>query len=102
VMRYVVDVTSATREHESVSLGASPRASRMLLAAARARAALQGRPYCTPDDVKDLAPYVLAHRIIPSTKARRADSANVAGASDSLETGIVRRILGSVPVPEAV
>ena len=99
VMRYVVDVTSATREHESVRLGASPRASRMLLAAARARAALQGRSYCAPDDVKALAPHVLAHRIIPSPEARRADGVN---GSASPETKIVRGILGSVPVPEAV
>lgn len=99
VMRYVVDVTSATREHESVHLGASPRASRMLLAAARSRAAVQGRPYCTPDDVKDVAPHVLSHRIILSAEARRMNDANGSGGP---EAGLVRGILGSVPVPEAV
>jgi len=105
VMRYVVDVTTATRKHESVSLGASPRASRMLLAAARARAAVQGRSYCTPDDVKDVAPRVLAHRIIPSPEARRANGASGLNGSGSIggpETGLVRGILVSVPVPEAV
>jgi MoxR-like ATPase len=94
VLRYVVSVTSATREHDDVYLGASPRASRMLLAASRARAAANGRSYCTPDDVKAMALSVLAHRIIPSSGSE-ADAATVAG-------GIVREILGSVPVTEAV
>jgi MoxR-like ATPase len=94
VLRYVVSVTSATREHDDVYLGASPRASRMLLAASRARAAANGRSYCTPDDVKAMALSVLAHRIIPSSSGE-ADAAVAAG-------GIVREILGSVPVTEAV
>jgi MoxR-like ATPase len=94
VLRYVVSVTSATREHDDVYLGASPRASRMLLAASRARAAANGRSYCTPDDVKAMAHSVLAHRIIPSSGGE-ADAATAAG-------GIVREILGSVPVTEAV
>jgi MoxR-like ATPase len=106
VMRYVVGVTSATRDHALVSLGASPRASRMLLAAAKARAAVQGRSYCTPDDVKDLAPHVLSHRIIPSPEARRQNNSNGSNGSDAgpngTEAGLVRGILGSVPVPETV
>ena len=52
VLRYVVSVTSATREHDDVYLGASPRASRMLLGASKARAAASGRSYCTPDEPK--------------------------------------------------
>ena len=94
VLRYVVSVTSATREHDDVYLGASPRASRMLLAASRARAAANGRSYCTPDDVKATALSVLAHRIIPSSSGE-AEAAVAAGE-------IVREILGSVPVTEAV
>jgi MoxR-like ATPase len=94
VLRYVVSVTSATREHADVYLGASPRASRMLLAASRARAAASGRSYCTPDDVKAMALSVLGHRIIPSS--RGSDDA------DAVAEGIVREILGSVPVTEAV
>ncbi len=90
VPRYIVDITAATREHEAVRLGASPRASRMLLAAARSRAAVQGRPYCTPDDVKAIAPYVLAHRVI------LADARGMDGGV------VVNEVLGSVPVPEAV
>jgi MoxR-like ATPase len=94
VLRYVVSVTSATREHGEVYLGASPRASRMLLAVARARAAASGRSYCAPDDVKAMAPSVLTHRIIPSSGGS-GDAGAAAGE-------IVREILGSVPVTEAV
>jgi len=96
VLRYVVSVTSATREHDDVYLGASPRASRMLLAASRARAAASGRSYCTPDDVKAMALSVLSHRILPSSGARGSDDADAAAAE------IVREILSSVPVTEAV
>ena len=94
VLKYVVSVTSATREHADVYLGASPRASRMLLAAARARAAAGGRSYCTPDDVKSMALGVLSHRIIPSSSFR--------GSENGGAEGIVREILRSVPVTEAV
>ncbi len=100
VLRYVVSVTSATRERDDVSLGASPRASRMLLAAARAAAAASGRSYCIPDDVKALAPAVLGHRIIPSAEARPESTNGFGGASVSEK--IVHEILGSVPVTEAV
>jgi MoxR-like ATPase len=98
VLRYVVSVTSATREHGDVYLGASPRASRMLLGASRARAAASGRSYCTPDDVKAMALSVLSHRIIPSSGPRASSDADAATAAE----GIVREILGSVPVTEAV
>ncbi|CAA9383977.1 MAG: FIG022979: MoxR-like ATPases [uncultured Rubrobacteraceae bacterium] len=94
VLRYVVSVTSATREHRGINLGASPRASRMLLSAARARAAANGRSYCAPDDVKAMAPGVLGHRIIPSAGTDEGSS----GAAEE----IVRDILSSVPVTEAV
>ena len=97
VLRYVVSVTSATREHDDVYLGASPRASRMLLAASRARAASGGRSYCAPDDVKAVALSVLSHRIIPSSGVRGSDN-DSAGVAEE----IVREILSSVPVTEAV
>ncbi len=96
VLRYVVSVTSATREHRGIELGASPRASRMLLSAARARAAANGRSYCAPDDVKAMAPGVLGHRIIPSAGAGGEDDPS--GVAEE----IVRDILSSVPVTEAV
>ena len=101
VLRYVVSVTQATRERGDVYLGASPRASRMLLAASQARAAASGRSYCTPDDVKALAPAVLAHRILPSAEAR-GPSENGARGGARVTEGIVQDILRSVPVTEAV
>jgi MoxR-like ATPase len=97
VLRYVVSVTSATREREDVYLGASPRASRMLLAASRARAAANGRSYCAPDDVKAMAGSVLSHRIIPSSRGSEEGLG-----SDDTTGGIVQDILRSVPVTEAV
>ncbi|MGB3633036.1 MAG: MoxR family ATPase [Rubrobacteraceae bacterium] len=102
VLRYVVSVTSATRDREDVYLGASPRASRMLLAVAKASAAASGRSYCIPDDVKNLAPAVLGHRIIPSAEARQSESTNGSTGSGGITANIVREILGSVPVTEAV
>ena len=101
VLRYVVSVTSATREHDEVYLGASPRASRMLLSASKARAAASGRSYCAPDDVKAMAPFVLSHRIIPSSSAQGSDNGFLGG-SGGVAEGIVREILRSVPVTEAV
>src|ERR687893_1852356 len=96
VLRYVVSVTKATRKHEAIYLGASPRASRMLFGAAKAHAAARGRSYCIPDDVKALAPHVLSHRIIASPGA----SLNGSGAERT--AGVVREILSSVPINEAV
>ena len=103
VLRFVVSVTAAKRTHEAVSLGASPRASRMLLGSARAHAAAQGRSYCLPDDVKALAPHVLSHRILAgsggaSYGAVRNGSSNGARRSET----VVREILSTVPVGGAV
>jgi MoxR-like ATPase len=97
LLSYVVSITAATREHEGLHLGASPRAGQMLLESAKAMAALQGRPYCLPDDVKAVAPYVLSHRLIPAT--RTSPSAN--GKGQATEEAI-HEILASVPVGEAV
>jgi MoxR-like ATPase len=98
VLRYVVSVASATREHEAVYLGASPRASRMLLGVSKAHAASRGRSYCIPDDVKALAPHVLAHRIIASPDTSYGGLRN----GSERAAGVVREILSSVPVTEAV
>ncbi len=64
IYEYVLDLARFTRQHRRVALGASPRAGLALLQAARARALLQGREYVLPDDVKALAPQVLAHRLM--------------------------------------
>jgi MoxR-like ATPase len=61
--RYIVELTAATREHNQVLVGASPRGSLALLLLSRARAALSGRDYVIPEDVKDVAIPALAHRI---------------------------------------
>lgn len=97
VLRYLVSLTSATRNHEAVYLGASPRASRMLLSVSKAHAAAYGRSYCIPDDVKALAPHVLTHRIITSYGGLRNGSSGAERAA-----GVVREILSSIPVSEAV
>jgi MoxR-like ATPase len=69
VVDYVVSLIRATREAPDLEGGASPRAAAMLAGAARARAALDGRDYVLPDDVKALAPAVLRHRVILSAAA---------------------------------
>jgi len=70
VRDYMVSTIRATRGHEHVRLGASPRSAIFLQQAARARAALEGRSYVMPEDVQALVPAVLAHRIQLSSKAR--------------------------------
>jgi MoxR-like ATPase len=87
---YIVDLVEASRQHEQVYLGASPRGSIALFDSSRAWAAIQGRDYVTPDDIKDLAEPTLAHRIIvsPSARMRNVDA-----------RGIVRELLSMVAVP---
>ncbi|HEX2031261.1 MAG TPA: AAA family ATPase, partial [Actinomycetota bacterium] len=88
--RYIVAIAEATRRHPDVYLGASPRAAIMLLRAARALAASEGREYALPDDVKALARPVLAHRLIVS-----ADAAMRGRGVDA----VVDHVLDEVPVP---
>ena len=64
VAGYIVDLARATREHGDLQVGASPRAAVLLASASRAAAALDGRDYVIPDDVKALAPHLLRHRVI--------------------------------------
>ncbi|MGD1929515.1 MAG: AAA family ATPase [Leptolyngbyaceae cyanobacterium] len=66
VKQYILSLVRATREHPDVTLGASPRGSVAFYRAVQAFAFLSDRDYATPDDVKHLAPYVLAHRLIPA------------------------------------
>ncbi|MEA2485680.1 MAG: MoxR-like ATPase, partial [Actinomycetota bacterium] len=87
---YIVDITEATRVHPDVFLGASPRASLFLLRAARASACSQGREYVIPDDIKNLAVPVLAHRVLLSPEAQMRGSS----AEEVLES-----LLGQVPIP---
>ena len=61
---YAVDLVRATRSHETVLNGAGPRATQALLLGARARAAIAGRDFTTPDDIRSLTTAVLAHRLV--------------------------------------
>jgi len=73
VLDYIASIVLATRESPMLSLPASPRGSRGLYRAGKALAAVCGRDFVTPDDVKTLAPYVLPHRVVLSGQARLAD-----------------------------
>jgi MoxR-like ATPase len=91
VAEYIVRLSTATREHPDVYLGASPRGSINLYRAGQALAALEGRDYVIPDDVKQLGVAVLAHRLIVKSQAslREIDP-----------DAIVREILGQVAIGE--
>jgi MoxR-like ATPase len=90
VRAYVTHVARATREHAAAELGASPRATLALFRASRAHAALRGRDYVMPDDVKALAVPVLAHRITLSSQSRlRGRDAE----------SLVRDVVDELPVP---
>ncbi|MBO0842604.1 MAG: MoxR family ATPase [Nocardioides sp.] len=91
VRHYTVAIAAATRASSELSLGASPRASLHLLRAAKASAALHGRDFVLPDDVRALAPTVLTHRLLPSSSAAMS-SRSVADILDGL--------LAAVPVPQ--
>ena len=92
VAEYIVRLTGATREHADVYLGASPRGSINLYRAGQALAAIDGRDFVIPDDIKQLAVAVLGHRLIVKSQAslREVDP-----------DGIVREILAQVPIGEA-
>jgi len=90
VKNYIVDVVSATREHEAATLGASPRGSLNLMHAAQGWAAVHGRDHVIPDDVKVLAPAVLGHRILMRPEMR------LRGVSPD---SIIQDILNRLPVP---
>ena len=90
IREYIVSLVEATRQHDDVFLGASPRGSLALFNAARAWAGIRGRDFVIPDDVKVLAEPTLAHRIIvgPAARMRGVESRQ-----------IVREVLGRIPVP---
>ena len=92
VGRYMVALATATRDSSEVEVGASPRGSLALLRLSRARAALEGRDFVVPDDVKAVAVPALAHRLVlrPELWVRRVDAGDV-----------VERVLDDVPAPPA-
>jgi len=84
---YIVKVARATRKNQEVSLGASPRATMAIFQAAQSWAAIQGRDYVLPDDVKQMAPHVLTHRMMLSPQAQlrgRQPEELVAGIVDTV------------------
>jgi MoxR-like ATPase len=70
IENYIVDMVHATREHSEVELGVSPRGTLALYRAAQALAATQNRNHVIPDDVKQLAPHILSHRMIATSQSR--------------------------------
>jgi MoxR-like ATPase len=90
VRDYIVQLVQATRRNPGLELGASPRASLALFRGARALAAIRGRAYVIPDDVKLLAPHVLPHRLILASNARLRGRDTAA---------IVAELLESTPAP---
>jgi MoxR-like ATPase len=70
VRRYITDIVHATREHHDLALGGSPRASIALYRTSQAMAAIRGRSYVEPDDVKQIVPAVLSHRLILKPESR--------------------------------
>lgn len=85
LQQYILDLVRATRAHREITLGVSPRGSVAFYRAVQALAYLEGRDYAIPDDVKTLAPHVLAHRLIPVGNVRPQD--------------LVAQILEATPIP---
>jgi len=92
IKEYIVSLVKATRKHPDIYLGASPRGSLALYQTGRARAAILGRDYVIPDDIKALAITALAHRLIvsPSARIKEVDP-----------RAVIEEILNSLPVPGA-
>ena len=89
---YVVQIAAATRADERLMLGVSPRGSLMVLRAAKAWALLADRDYVLPDDIQDLTPVVLAHRLVLEPSARTSGDA----------TDILAQLLDRTPVPRSI
>jgi MoxR-like ATPase len=90
VERYLLAIVRATRGHPSVQLGVSPRGTLALYRACEAFAALQGRDYVQPDDVKHLSPPVLSHRLLTTSRSRMRGQQSVE---------IINNIVENTPVP---
>ncbi|MGR2751464.1 AAA family ATPase [Agromyces arachidis] len=95
VKEYAVDLARATREDRQLRLGASPRATLQLIRAAKAHAAMHGRDFVLPDDVDALAVPVLAHRLVPTSRAVGGHDRD----GGPLIDAIVRRVVADTPVP---
>lgn len=89
LMDYVIEIVNATRRHASIVLGVSPRGSQLLVKASQAAAFLAGRAFVKPEDVKQLAPAVFGHRIIPKVRSNRVSHAE-----------IIEKVLDTIAVPD--
>ena len=90
LIKYIADIISETRRGEEVRYGASPRAALVLIRATQARAYVQGRDYVIPEDVRDMAPVVLPHRLVLTPEAKMARRTG---------SDVVRHILSRVKIP---
>ena len=86
---YIIEIVNATRKHPSIVLGVSPRGSQLLMKAAQAAAFLAGRSFVKPEDIKQLAPAVFGHRIIPKVRSNRVSHAE-----------IIEKVLETIAVPD--
>ena len=93
IKKYIVEITRRTRQNDDVYLGASPRGSLGLYRVGQAQAVLRGRDYVLPDDIKELAEVVLAHRIVVNPAARL---------SNLTARQIIQEIIREVPIPSSV
>ncbi|WP_339198373.1 MoxR family ATPase [Paenibacillus sp. FSL P4-0176] len=90
LLRYIIQLTEATRQHPELSLGVSPRGAQALLKASQAWAALHGRDFVLPDDIKVLAEPVLAHRLVFRNRIRQ---------QEGLAERIIQELLNQIEVP---
>ncbi|WP_339303276.1 MoxR family ATPase [Paenibacillus sp. FSL R5-0519] len=90
LLRYIIQLTEATRQHPELSLGVSPRGAQALLKASQAWAALHGRDFVLPDDIKVLAVPVLAHRLVFRNRIRQ---------QEGLAERIIQELLNQTEVP---
>jgi MoxR-like ATPase len=90
IIQYILDIVSATRKHSDIAVGSSPRGSLALYRTSQALAYIRGRDYVLPDDVKELAPLVLSHRIILKSESYLRGYT---------QRGVISSILASVEVP---
>lgn len=91
LVTYILAIAGATREHKSIKLGVSPRATVAIYRAAQALAIISGRDYCIPDDIKTLSAPVFAHRLITTGRGLDADAGS--------GTALIEEILSSINVP---
>jgi len=92
IVAYLLSIGADTREHEALEIGVSPRGAIAMRRAAQARALVDGRDYCIPEDVRELAVDVFAHRVTVDPRSQRARAIE--------ETPwIIREILDSIPIP---